>query len=569
LNLFLFVAFAGTLIANALLRARDGSQPNYDFLPEAQMADWVAYGTFAPNSNFADGLTLRTPPAGTIARGQLPLHYQANPQEAIRAGMELRNPYEENDTERQQRGSVVFANYCQICHGPLGLGNGPLTQGGFPPPASLLADRAVQMKDGQMFHVLTYGQQNMPSFAAQLSREDRWNVILYVRTLQGPSTPDDGKSRYEQIVKVFRDNCVACHGQDGTGNIMRKVLPHIPDFTSVAWQMSQTEMAIVNQIDYGSFPLMPAFRYKLTQDQILGLAVYIRSLPTARTGGSAPAAPASTHLTARSIYGTFCFACHDTNGGGNPTMRSQMAEIPDFRSATWQKSRTDGDLAQSILQGKGKFMLPWKDKLGDVDVKQMVALVRGFEGGKQEVPLEVPKPGGPPPPTEVVIPTPVPTPLPGAEAPTPPLIKPGDTKEPTPKVEVTDAEPATRIRVGLGIFKQYCIVCHGENGKGTLMRAAMPAIPDFTSDAFHKDHSDAQIYTSILDGKGTLMPANRGRVTEDQARDLVAVVRALGGRTTTPRTKTTDANFEKAFNDLVDQYNELGKELQKTRSKKQ
>jgi mono/diheme cytochrome c family protein len=40
------------------------------------------------------------------------------------------------------------------------------------------------MKDGQLFHVLTYGQNNMPSYASQLSRGDRWNVILYVRTLQ-------------------------------------------------------------------------------------------------------------------------------------------------------------------------------------------------------------------------------------------------------------------------------------------------------------------------------------------------------------------------------------------------
>ena len=40
-------------------------------------------------------------------------------------------------------------------------------------------------------------------------------------------------------------------------------------------------------------------------------------------------------------------------------------------------------------------MLPMKDKLGTVDVKEMVALVRGFEGGKHVVPLEAPKPEGP------------------------------------------------------------------------------------------------------------------------------------------------------------------------------
>jgi mono/diheme cytochrome c family protein len=45
------------------------------------------------------------------------------------------------------------------------------------------------MKDGQLFHVLTYGQNNMPFYASQLSREDRWNVILYVRTMQAAAAP--------------------------------------------------------------------------------------------------------------------------------------------------------------------------------------------------------------------------------------------------------------------------------------------------------------------------------------------------------------------------------------------
>jgi hypothetical protein len=40
------------------------------------------------------------------------------------------------------------------------------------------------MKDGQLFHVVTYGQGNMPAHAAQLSQDDRWQVILHLRSLQ-------------------------------------------------------------------------------------------------------------------------------------------------------------------------------------------------------------------------------------------------------------------------------------------------------------------------------------------------------------------------------------------------
>ena len=60
------------------------------------------------------------------------------------------------------------------------------------------------------------------------------------------------------------------------------------------------------------------------------------------------------------------------------------------------------------------------------------------------------------------------------------------------------------------------------------MRPRMPPIPDFTSAAFQNSHSDARIQISILDGKGTLMPANRGRVTEEQAADLADYIRAFG-----------------------------------------
>ena len=41
------------------------------------------------------------------------------------------------------------------------------------------------MPDGQMFHVLTFGQGNMAAYAAQVERDDRWRVIAYIRQLQG------------------------------------------------------------------------------------------------------------------------------------------------------------------------------------------------------------------------------------------------------------------------------------------------------------------------------------------------------------------------------------------------
>lgn len=563
LNWVLFVALIVTVGLRFALPERDVSRPNYEFMPEAQMARSPAYGSFAPIPIFADGRTLRSPPSGMIARGQMPLHYQPTLQDAVRAGLELQNPFNVDDASRLGRGTAVFTNFCQVCHGPLGLGNGPITRGGFPPPASLLADRAAQMKDGQMFHVLTFGQGNMPSFSTALSSDDRWSVVLHIRMLQGPYAPGPVTSRSEEIAKVFRLNCAACHGEDGTGSTVRKLLPLIPDFTSLAWQMSQSELAIVNQIDYGSHPLMPAFRYKLTQEQILSLAVYVRSFAAHQPAGL-PAVTASSHLTAASIYGTFCFACHDTNGKGNATIRTSMPDLPDFTAAAWQKSRTDPDITHSILEGKGTFMLPMKDKLASVDAKEMVALVRGFADGKQIIPLELPKAPGPPAPAVVTAPSAI-------LSPAPPVPNAGAQRAAPGPLVAPSEDAAARIRIGATIFQQYCIVCHAPDGTGSIMRAAMPAIPNFKTDEFHNGHSDAQIMVSILDGKGTLMPANRGRVTEQQAGDLVAYVRAIGSRLPTAKSgpAASDIEFEKAFRQLEEQWNALEKELQKTKKDKQ
>jgi mono/diheme cytochrome c family protein len=213
-NFFLLLAFVASLGLHVLL-GRDLSRRNFEILPE--MAYSPAYDTNAPNPNFPDGKTLQLPQPGTIPRGRLPLHYGPSPEDAARAGAELHNPFSgeaaiivsavgqagsqpnpwqvgwmartmiaasADDARARERGAFLYANYCQMCHGPEGKGDGPLVQRGIPPSASLRGENAIQMKDGQLFHVLTHGQRNMSAHAAQLSREDRWKVILHVRSLQ-------------------------------------------------------------------------------------------------------------------------------------------------------------------------------------------------------------------------------------------------------------------------------------------------------------------------------------------------------------------------------------------------
>ncbi len=184
LNLFLLVLLAAVVAANFGLSDNPGRR-NLEILPE--MVRSLAYKSFSANPNFADGKTLQPPPEGTIARGAHPLHYAATPEDAARAGRELIAPAALRSDPA--RGVAVFQTYCQPCHGGAGKGDGPVALRGFPPPPSFLADRAMRLSDGQMFHIITYGQKNMPSYAAQIFPEDRWRVIAYVRSLQGGRKP--------------------------------------------------------------------------------------------------------------------------------------------------------------------------------------------------------------------------------------------------------------------------------------------------------------------------------------------------------------------------------------------
>jgi mono/diheme cytochrome c family protein len=156
--------------------------PNGVFLPE--MVRSVPYDSFAPNPVFPDGKTLQQPVQGTISREFLPLHFEATEKDLARAGEELLNPYSVEDETAVTRGAEVFQRICTPCHGPGGNGDGLVAQRGYPPPPSLLAEIALNLRDGQIFHIVTYGKGNMPSHAAQVSREDRWKVILHIRSLQ-------------------------------------------------------------------------------------------------------------------------------------------------------------------------------------------------------------------------------------------------------------------------------------------------------------------------------------------------------------------------------------------------
>jgi len=181
LNLFLAVALTLCVACGFLIRPQR-SRPNVEFLPE--MVRTAAYKAYSANPNFPDGKTLQQPPPDTIPRGFHSVDYPATEAGAIRAGEELANPYKFENLAAFTRGGSVFRTWCLPCHGATGRGDGAVPMRGFPAPPPLNSEKTIALKDGRMFHILTYGQKNMPSYASQVSEDDRWKAILYVRSLQ-------------------------------------------------------------------------------------------------------------------------------------------------------------------------------------------------------------------------------------------------------------------------------------------------------------------------------------------------------------------------------------------------
>lgn len=174
------------LVAASFLVPRNPSQPNREFLPD--MAHSPAYTSESVNPNFPDGETLQPPVPGTLAQGQRRLPYAATDADALLAGQELHNPLSAGQARVRERGATVFQNFCTPCHGGGGQSDGPVALRGYPAPPSLVTGNSTKMPDGQLFHIITYGRLNMPPQAGLLSPEDRWAVILHIRSLQTPNT---------------------------------------------------------------------------------------------------------------------------------------------------------------------------------------------------------------------------------------------------------------------------------------------------------------------------------------------------------------------------------------------
>ncbi len=139
---------------------------------------------------FEDGRGMRLPLEGTVARGFIPYPFigETTPTEV------LSNPYFPTK-ENLELGKKKYLTYCSPCHGNFGDGDSRLA-GQFPNPPTFHSDRGRNFEDGMIYHIITNGQNVMPSYASQVTREERWAIVNYIRVLQRANNATESDVKY-------------------------------------------------------------------------------------------------------------------------------------------------------------------------------------------------------------------------------------------------------------------------------------------------------------------------------------------------------------------------------------
>ncbi len=134
------------------------------------------------NTLFADGRSARLQVADTVSRDQL--HADEYFFSGFQGGKEGDGLPVALTPALMERGQERYNIYCTPCHSRVGNGDGMIVQRGYRPAGNFHTDRLRSAPLGHFFNVITNGYGAMPEYASQVTPEDRWAIVAYIRALQ-------------------------------------------------------------------------------------------------------------------------------------------------------------------------------------------------------------------------------------------------------------------------------------------------------------------------------------------------------------------------------------------------
>jgi cytochrome c oxidase cbb3-type subunit 3 len=180
--------------------------------------------------------------------------------------------------------------------------------------------------------------------------------------------------------RIFRTNCVVCHGLDGTGNgpLASKLETKPADLTNNDRLVKKSDRELFKIIE-GTAPHgqvsgdMPQWGLAIPQTQIRSLLTYVRYLHSSKHPVS------GDPEMGKKVYDDNCTICHGADGKGKGT----IAEIYDMEPADHTDAsilnRMSNEKIRSIIVDgtKGAKLMPgWKDILSDKEIEDVISYVR-------------------------------------------------------------------------------------------------------------------------------------------------------------------------------------------------
>jgi cytochrome c oxidase cbb3-type subunit III len=260
------------------------------------------------------------------------------------------------------RPSVLYHNYCSVCHGDKGDGKSRAQNSLNPPPRDFTTPSAAQLTRASMIDAVTNGRPGtaMTPWKTELNQKEIGSVVDYVRDTFMPASSSKDSSRGRM---VYSKNCSVCHGEkgDGKSRAQGSLMPPPRDFTAPGLSTEMTLQRMITSVTYGRpETAMAGFKGQLSKEDISAAVDYIRAgfmasastegisgirngrrqaspdgsnAPQARTAPAAPSAAATKPVVVNmaapmpkslkgdivkggAFYMSNCATCHGNTGDG-------------------------------------------------------------------------------------------------------------------------------------------------------------------------------------------------------------------------------------------------------------
>ena len=174
------------------------------------------------------------------------------------------------------QGKAAFGDNCAPCHGAGGgggkgyanLNDDDWLWGGTLEQIAATLNHGVRADDDATHAGV------MPAFGrdGMLDAHEMSNVADYVRSMAG--LPTQPEADLAAGAATFAENCSACHGENGKGNMELGA----PNLTDAIWLYGSDKAIIVEGLTNGRGGVMPAWAGRLDATTIKALTVYVHTL---------------------------------------------------------------------------------------------------------------------------------------------------------------------------------------------------------------------------------------------------------------------------------------------------